>query len=389
MNLKKDRIQDVCPIARRCGGCQHKNLVYNTSLRKKQDTLARLLSPYVTPDKIIPSPSPLHYRNKVQAAFGSIGGKTVSGIYQSSERKLIPCEGCLLEDERADAIVNTIRELCPRFSIRAYDMRRGVGFLRHVLVRVAKNTSEIMVVLVTARGEFKSERSFVNELVRRHPEITTVVHNINDTDTPLFLGGESRTLYGDGYVRDTLCGLSFRISAQSFYQVNTEGAEKLYSLAREYAALTGGERVLDAYCGTGTIGLTLAGAAREVVGVELNSRAVADAENNAKINGIENAAFVCADAGEYMSEAALCGEHFDVVVTDPPRAGCSRKFLSSLVKLAPERIVYVSCNPETLARDLRLLTSDGYKVTRARGVDMFAFTEHVECVVCLTRRLDK
>ena len=222
--------------------------------------------------------------------------------------------------------------------------------------------------------------------MRRHGEITTVVHNVNNTKTPLFLGEESHTLYGDGYITDRLCGLEFRISPRSFYQVNSAQTELLYAKAVELAALTGRERVIDAYCGTGTIGLCAAAGAREVIGVELNPDAVRDAKENAQRNGVANARFVCGDAGEFMEELARAGESADVVITDPPRAGCSREFLDALVKLSPERIVYVSCNPETLARDLAMLTNNGYTATHIQGVDMFPFTEHVESLVCLTRQ---
>jgi len=345
-----------------------------------------LLSRFGRVDKIIGMAEPTHYRNKVQAAFGRRDGKVISGIYQSSDGRIIPSDLCMLEDKGADAIIVTIRNMCASFKLKPFDMRTGKGYLRHVLVRVGAQSGEYMVVLVTAQGDFPCERSFVNELLRRHPEITTVVHNINPTETALFLGSESRVLFGEGYITDRLCGLEFRISPKSFYQINHTQTEVLYGKAKEYAALTGGERVIDAYCGTGTIGLFMADKARELIGVEVNADAVRDAVDNAKRNGIGHARFVCADAGRFMSELADAGEHCDVVITDPPRAGCSKEFLRSLLKLAPKRIVYISCNPETLARDLYTLTQNGYTAEKIQGVDMFPFTEHVESVVCLTRR---
>ena len=386
MNIKKDTIMTVCPNARRCGGCQDKNMIYAASLRAKQGRLVRLLSRYGHVDKIIGMAEPTHYRNKVQAAFGKRDGKVISGIYQSSDGRIIPSELCMLEDVGADAIIVTIRNMCASFKLKPYDLRTGKGYLRHVLVRVGAESGEYMVVLVTAQGEFPSERSFVNELLRRHPEITTVVHNINATDTALFLGSESRVLFGDGYIKDKLCGLEFRISPKSFYQINHSQTQVLYGKAKEFASLTGGERVIDAYCGTGTIGLFMADKAKELIGVEVNADAVSDAVENAKRNAIGHARFVCADAGRFMSEYADAGESCDVVITDPPRAGCSKEFLRSLLKLAPKRIVYISCNPETLARDLYTLTKNGYAAEKIQGVDMFPFTEHVECVVCLTRQ---
>ena len=376
----------VCPHAKKCSGCQLQNMTYEQQLRYKQGKLIRLLGRYGHVADIIGMEQPLHYRNKVQAAFGLKNGQIVSGVYQSADRRIVPVDSCMLEDETADAIVCTVRKLCPSFKIRPYDLRSGRGFLRHVLIRRGFVSGEIMVVLVTAPGDFPSCRSFVNELLRRHPEITTVVRNINPTDTALFLGHKNETLYGEGTIRETLCGLSFRISPRSFYQVNPVQTEILYRIAAEFAALTGRERVIDAYCGTGTIGLTLAARAQEVLGVELNKDAVTDAKENAARNGIRNARFFAADAGDFMQEMVKEGERADVVVTDPPRAGCSPKFLRSLLALAPSRVVYISCNPETLARDLYTLTRGGYKVRHIQPVDMFPFTDHVECAVCLTRR---
>jgi len=379
---------EKCPYAKKCGGCQLQNLTYSEQLRMKQVKLIKLLGRFGHVDEIIGMDNPYHYRNKVQSAFVSKGGKVLSGIYQSSSFKIVPIEKCYLENEEADSIIATVRRLCPSFKIKPYKLDTSEGFLRHVLIRKGFASGEIMVVIVTAQGEFKSKRSFVNELLRRHPEITTVVWNINPTSTPLMLGEYSEVLYGNGYISDTLCGLSFRISPSSFYQVNPVQTEKLYSLAKNLANLTGRERVIDAYCGTGTIGLTMARDCASVIGVEVNSSSVDDAKHNAKENGIKNIKFINADAGKYMEELASSGESADVVITDPPRAGCSSTFIRSLLALKPKRIVYISCNPETLARDLIPLTKYGYKATKIQPVDMFPHTSHVESVVCLTRRLD-
>ncbi len=378
--------QTLCPHAKKCGGCQLQNLPYPEQLHMKQVKLIRLLGRYGRVSEIIGMENPTHYRAKIQAAFRLKSGKIVSGVYQASTGRIVEVEDCLLEDACAVPILRTIRRLCGSMKIKPYDIPTGRGFLRHVLIRRAYATSEIMVVLVTAPGEFRAERSFCNELIRRHPEITTIVRNINPTDTPLFLGKDSFVLHGDGFITDRLCGLEFRISPRSFYQVNPVQTEVLYRIARESAGLTGGERVLDAYCGTGTIGLSMAASAREVVGVEVNRDAVADARENAARNGIANAVFHAADAGDFMREAAAAGDRFDVVVTDPPRAGCSPSFLRSLLALAPNKIVYVSCNPETLARDLYTLVKGGYQVKKIRPVDMFPYTAHVECVVLLSRK---
>lgn len=373
-----------CPYAKKCGGCSLQNLPYEEQLHMKQAKLIKLLGRYGHVDEIIGMEDPTHYRNKIQAAFRSKSGKVVSGVYQSASRRIVEVEDCLLEDACAAPILATIRKLCVNFKIRPYDLQTRQGFLRHVLIRRGFQSGQIMVVLVTVKGELKQARSFVNELLRRHPEITTLVWNINPTDTPLMLGQHSTVLYGEGYITDTLCGLDFRISPRSFYQVNPLQTEILYGKAKEFAALTGKERVIDAYCGTGTIGLTMAADAREIIGVEVNQDAVADAVENAKRNGIENAVFYAADAGDFMCEMAERGESADVVITDPPRAGCSGRFLRSLLTLSPERIVYISCNPETLARDLFTLVKGGYKVRKVQPVDMFPFTGHVEAAVLLS-----
>lgn len=375
-----------CPYAKKCSGCQLQNLTYREQLSMKQVKLIKLLGRYGHVDEIIGMDEPYRYRNKMQSAFTVKNGRIISGIYQSATMKIVPVDSCMLEDKCGEPIVKTVKEMSPSFKIKAYDLNTGSGFLRHILIRKGFSTGEIMLVLVTAKGDFKSKRSFVNELLRRHPEITTVVWNINPTETPLMLGEYSEVLYGNGYITDTLCGLNFRISPRSFYQINPTQTEKLYAIAKEYASITGKETVIDAYCGTGTIGMTMADSAREVIGVEINGDAVADAKENAKHNGVKNIKFHNADAGDFMREMAQKGEKVDVVITDPPRAGCSMQFLRSLITLAPKRIVYISCNPETLARDLAILTRNGYKVKRMQGVDMFPHTSHVESVVCLTRK---
>ncbi|MBO5110927.1 MAG: 23S rRNA (uracil(1939)-C(5))-methyltransferase RlmD [Clostridia bacterium] len=375
----------LCPIAKKCSGCQLQNLTYEEQLRMKQVKLIHLLSRYGHVEEIVGMDDPTHYRNKMQALFGFKNGRVVSGIYQSATGKLVETDSCLLEDVASARIVKTVRELCASFKIKAFDLRTGRGFLRHALVRRGFRSGQIMVVLVTAPGEFPSCSAFVKELTRRHPEITTLVWNVNPTDTPLFLGRESRVLYGEGSIEEELLGLRFRISPRSFYQVNPTQTEILYRTAREYASLTGKERVIDAYCGTGTIGLTVAADAAELIGVEVNADAVEDAKANAKRNGIKNARFYAADAGDFMEQMAKEGQRADVVITDPPRAGCSPRFLRSLVKLSPKKIVYISCDPETLARDLNTLTRAGYKATKIQPVDMFPHTNHVETVVCLMR----
>lgn len=374
-----------CPHRKKCGGCQLQNLSYDRQLSFKQVKVIKLLGKYHHVCEIIGMEKPYHYRNKVQAAFGERRGEIISGVYQSSTHNIVPVDSCMIEDQKADEIIVTIRKLLKSFKLTAFNDKTMKGFLRHVLIKRGFSSGEIMVVLVTAVLDFPKQAQFVNALLGRHPEITTVVQNVNNKRTSLVLGEKSRVLFGDGYIEEDLCGLRFRISPKAFYQINPTQTEKLYAKAMEFALLSGNERVLDAYCGTGTIGLIAAKKAKSVIGVELNPDAVKDALTNAKLNKAENVEFVCKDAGEFMVEAAHVGEKFDVVIMDPPRAGASLEFLRSLVTLAPEKIVYISCNPETQARDLSFLVRKGYKAKRIQPVDMFPHTEHVETVVLLIK----
>ena len=376
-----------CPLAKKCGGCQLQNMDYPRQLKFKQAKIEKLLGRYGRIGKIVGMDNPYHYRCKVQAAFGTTrGGKIISGVYQSSSHRIVNVDSCMIEDEKADEIIVTIRNLLPKFKLRPYNEDTGSGFLRHVLIRKGYNSGQILVVLVTASSVFPSKNNFVGALLKAHPEITTVVQNINSKHTNLVLGDINKVVFGNGYIEDSLCGCTFRISPQSFYQVNPAQTERLYSLAVEYADLTGKERVIDAYCGTGTIGIIASKAAGEVIGAELNAAAVCDAKANAMLNNAKNIRFICADAGQFMRDMAAEGEKADVVFMDPPRSGSDKRFLSSVVTLSPEKIVYISCNPETLERDLRYLTNNGYEVKKIRPVDMFPFTLHTECIVKLIKK---
>ena len=336
---------------------------------------------------IIGMENPYHYRNKVHAVFDrDRKGNAISGVYQKGTHKVVPLDTCLIEDEKADEIIVSIRGLLKSFKIRIYDEDSQYGLLRHVLVKRGFSTGEIMVVLVTASPVFPSKNNFVKALRKLHPEITTIVQNINDRGTSMVLGKRDIVLFGKGYIEDRLCGCTFRISAQSFYQVNPVQTEKLYAKAIEAAGLTGKETVLDAYCGIGTIGILASGSAGQVIGVELNPDAVRDAVTNAKRNTVSNIRFYCEDAGEFMVKMAENGTKPDVVFMDPPRSGSSETFLTSLAKLAPEKVFYVSCNPETLARDVKFLRKKGYQMEEAWPVDMFPFCAHVETVCLLSRK---
>ena len=375
-----------CPHAKKCGGCQLQNMTYERQLSFKQVKVIKLLGKYRHVDEIIGMKHPYHYRNKVQAAFGERGREIISGIYQSSTHKIVPVDSCLIEDEKADEIIVTVRKLVKSFKLRAFNDVAMKGFLRHVLIKRGFASGQIMVVLVTGTMEFPKEEQFVNALLSRHPEITTVVQNVNNKRTSLLLGEESRVLFGDGYIEEDLCGFRFRISPKAFYQINPTQTEVLYNKALDFAQLTGKETVLDAYCGTGTIGILASPKAGRVVGVELNGDAVKDAKVNAELNGVKNIEFFEDDAGRFMVKAAQSGAQYDVVMMDPPRAGASLEFLKSLVTLAPKKVVYISCNPETQARDLAFLVKNGYRVKKIQPVDMFPHTEHVETVCLLSRK---
>ena len=310
----------------------------------------------------------------------------ISGIYQEGTHFIVPVDECLIEDQRADAIIRDIRGLLKSFKIKTYNEDTGYGLFRHVLIRTGYHSGQIMVVLVLGSPILPSKNNFVKALRKLHPEITTIVLNVNGQKTSMILGEKETVLYGKGYIEDELCGKTFRISSKSFYQVNPVQTEKLYSKAIELAGLTGKERVIDAYCGIGTIGLIASDKAKEVISVELNSDAVRDAIANAKRNGIKNVRFYNNDAGVFMRQMADAGESADVVFMDPPRSGSDEKFLSSVLTLHPKKIVYVSCDPTTLARDLKYLTKHGYKARRAIPVDMFPATEHCENCVLLERK---
>lgn len=388
--LSKPKVQkerSLCPVHGKCGGCQLLDMPYEKQLKKKQEQAAKLMKPYCTTEKIVGMEDPFYYRNKVHAVFGHRkDGTVISGIYQQGTHFIVPVDECLIEDKRADAIIRDIRDLLKSFKIKTYNEDTGYGLFRHVLIRTGYHSGQIMVVLVLGSPILPSKNNFVKALRKLHPEITTIVLNVNNQKTSMILGEKETVLYGKGYIEDELCGHVFRISSKSFYQVNPVQTEKLYAKAIELAGLTGRERVIDAYCGIGTIGLIASDKAKEVISVELNVDAVKDAIVNAKRNGIKNVRFYQNDAGVFMRQMADEGENADVVFMDPPRSGSDEKFLSSVVTLNPRKVVYVSCNPETLARDLKYLTKHGYKVTTAVPFDMFPSTEHTEMVCLLTRK---
>lgn len=382
--------QQKCSAAKKCGGCQYQGIAYAEQLKKKQSIEENLLKKFCKVENIIGMKNPYYYRNKVHRTFGrDRKGNAISGTYQEGTHNIVSVEECLIEDRKCQEIIHTIRGMLKSFKIKTYDEDTGYGLLRHVMVRRGFKTGEVMVVLVLGSPIMPSKNNFVKALRKAHPEISTVVLNVNDKRTSMILGEKESTIYGKGFIRDELCGCSFRISPKSFYQVNPIQTEILYQTAIDFAKLTGKEEVIDAYCGIGTIGMVAAKHAKKVIGVELNADAVRDARMNAKENKMTNIEFRQGDAGDFMVAMAEKGQKMDVVFMDPPRAGSDEKFLSSVVKLAPEKVVYISCNPVTLERDLKYMVKHKYEVKKIQPVEMFPFTGHVETVVLLGNQKTK
>lgn len=387
MEKAVDKKKSRCPYFKKCGACQMIDTPYDKQLRQKHAHVAELLEPYTRVAAFVGMEEPEHYRCKVHAVFThDKKGNPVSGIYREGTHDVVPIDSCLLEDQKADAIIASIRGMLKSFKIKTYDEDNGYGLLRHVLIRIGKKTGEIMVVLVTVSPIFPSKNNFVKALLKEHPEITTIVLNVNDKQTSMILGDKEKPMYGPGFIYDECCGMRFKISPKSFYQVNPIQQEVLYNKAIELADLKGTEVALDCYSGVGTIGIIASPHVKEVISVELNPDAVKDAKLNAKINNVENITFYENDATRFMQQMADSGDKVDLVFMDPPRAGSTPEFISSMIALNPEKVVYISCSPDSLARDLELITKGGYKVKKAVPVDMFPFTRSIETVVCLTKR---
>ncbi len=380
-------------------------LPYAAQLAKKQERAEKLLSPFCLVQPVLGMEDPLHYRAKVHAAFARDDkGRVVCGEYKEGTHRVIEKKDSPIEDAVCRKIIRTVKSLVISFRIRIYDEDLRTGLLRHVVVRRAFSTGEVMVVLVTAERNFPSRVNFVKALLEKHPEITTIVQNVNSRRTSIVLGDREEVLFGKGYIEEKVCGCTFRLSASSFFQVNPVQMKTLYETALSFARLTKDDRVIDAYCGTGTIGIIAAkGSEAAVLGIERNGEAVRDARKNAKENGIENISFIEGDAAEYMERLAerkknggksaagadegTAGEtaHPTVLLMDPPREGASERFLAAAAALEIPRIVYISCGIETLARDLAYLKARGYRVKKIRPVDMFPFTEEIETVVQLSK----
>ena len=383
--LSKERIQPRCKICTSCGGCQYQQLDYKAQLKYKtkrvKEALTRIAHLKCDVLPCIGADHPYNYRNKIQVPFvKDKKGVVKFGFYKENTHIIMPVKECAIEDQRAASILWDIKLLLEDMNIPTYNEDNGKGILRYVLVRTSYHYDELMVVLVTTQLNFPGQRNFINELVNRHPEITTIVENVNSRHTNVILGNQEKVLYGTGHIKDDILGLTFEISASSFFQINPEQVEKLYTYALNLIDFSKKEIVLDAYSGVGTIGLIAARNAKKVISVEINKSAHKNAIENAKRNNIGNIEFICDDAGKFISGY---DGNIDVLIMDPPRSGSDETFLSTVVNKRIKKIIYISCNPETLARDIAYL-SDYYKVTYVQPVDMFPMTAHVETIVELS-----
>lgn len=386
-----DRIKPICKVYDDCGACQLQHYSYEAQLNaKKQKVIDMMEHIAIKKDIIIhptmPSVHEWHYRNKMQFPIGRNKKEgIIVGCYAHSSHNIINTENCHIQKHTNNVIANAVREMATKFKLSVYDEKTHYGLLRHVVGRTNRDETECMVVLVTAQPKIPRVREIVNFLRSKIPNLTSVVQNINTGRNNIIMGKECKILWGASHITDRLGSLKFKISALSFFQVNTEQAEKLYECALKYANLTGKETVIDGYCGTGTISLFLAQKAKKVYGMEIVPEAIRDAIANARDNNIRNAEFLTGDAAKLMPQLYRKGLRPDVIVTDPPRAGCAPEVLKTFAAMRPKRIVYVSCNPASLARDIGILDELGYKATEIQPVDMFPQTGHVETVVLLSK----
>ncbi len=385
-----DRVAPPCPVVGECGGCQLQHMAYEAQLRHKRQQVADALERIgrlagVTVHPTLGMDEPWRYRNKAQFPFGEWSGRVIAGFFAPGTHRIVDIDQCEIQHPLGNRIMREVKELATRFGVPIYDEKTHRGVLRHVLARVGRGTGEAMAVLVTNGPQLPHGRKIAEELMRRVPGLVSVVQNINPERTNVILGRKSRLLAGRDRIYDVIDELKFAISPVSFFQVNPVQTEVLYGKALEYAGLTGAETVIDVYCGIGTISLFLARRARQVIGIEVVEQAVEDARANAELNGIGNARFIAGDAAVEMPRLASEGTRADVIVVDPPRKGCEEPVLRAMAEMGPERIVYVSCNPATLARDLGILAELGYRTPEVQPVDMFPHTAHVECCALVVR----
>ncbi len=386
-----DRVEPPCNVFYQCGGCQLQHMSYDLQLQMKHDQVKNVMRKIAKLEHVPVHPTigmndPWRYRNKVQMPVGERDGELITGFYRKRSHDIIDdMETCVIQDELNDRSIHAVRRIANQLGIRAYDEKTGRGVLRHIMVRTGKETKETMVVLITRTKELPHKKAFIREITETFPHVKSIVHNINDRRTNVIMGKETKVIWGEEYIYDTIGDIRFAISAKSFYQVNPEQTKVLYDKAMEYAQIGSDDVVVDAYCGIGTISLFLAQQAKKVYGIEVVPEAIDDAKMNAKINQITNTEFFAGKAEEVMPWWKAQGLNPDVIVVDPPRKGCEVDFLQAMIAMEPKRIVYVSCNPSTLARDLRVLEDGGYETMEVQPVDNFPQTNHVECVSLLQR----
>lgn len=390
--LSEDHIEPDCPIYHPCGGCCFRHLQYEAEARAKEgfveDALRRIGGLELSVLPLLASPLQQRYRNKVQFPVGlDANGNVTAGFYAARSHRLIPCKDCLLQPRILNDIAAWICGFLQKNAISIYDERAHKGLVRHIFLRQGWHSGQVLVCLVVNGTALPHAAAFCEQLASRFPMVRTAVLNVNRQKTNVITGGDCIPLYGPGHIEDTLCGVPVRLGPLSFYQVNTPGAELLYGVAKQFAALRPGDTLLDLYCGMGTIGLSMARECRELIGVELVQEAVQSARRNAAAMGAENARFLCADAGQAAAQLAAEGLAPDVICLDPPRKGCDEATLNAVLKMAPRRVVMVSCNPATAARDCAFLAARGYRAIKAQPVDLFPRTRHVECVILLERAL--
>jgi 23S rRNA (uracil1939-C5)-methyltransferase len=382
------RVEPECPIYKECGGCQLQHMSYEGQLKAKEKQVSDVLQRIgklenVKVHPVIGMENPWRYRNKAQVPIGEHEGGLIGGFYQQRSHQIIDMKACIIQQEKNDEVVKKVKEICNINGVRAYDEQKHKGELRHIMARYGLKSGEVMVVLVTRTNELTGKKKIIEEIVKRIPGVKSIVQNINSKKTNVIFGDETKVLWGEEVIYDSIGDIKFAISARSFYQVNPEQTKVLYDKALEYADLTGEENVIDAYCGIGTISLFLAQKARKVYGVEIVPEAIEDAKKNAELNGISNVEFAVGEAETVIPEWYENGVVADVLVVDPPRKGCDDKLLQTIINMKPKKVVYVSCNPATLARDLRVLEDGGYQTVEVQPVDMFPQTMHVECVAQL------
>jgi 23S rRNA (uracil1939-C5)-methyltransferase len=388
-----DRVEPPCNVFYQCGGCQLQHMSYDLQLKMKQNQVENVMRKIAKLEHVPVHPTigmedPWRYRNKVQMPVGERDGELITGFYRKRSHEIIDdMETCVIQDELNDRSIHAVRRIANQLGIRAYDEKTDRGALRHIMVRTGKETKETMIVLITRTNDLPHKKALIREITETFPHVKSIVHNINAKRTNVVMGDKTEVIWGEKYIYDTIGDIRFAISAKSFYQVNPEQTKVLYDKAMEYAQIGSEDIVVDAYCGIGTISLFLAQEAKKVYGIEVVPEAIDDAKMNARINGIENAEFFVGKAEEVMPWWKAQGLNPDVIVVDPPRKGCEADFLQAMIDMEPNRIVYVSCNPSTLARDLRVLEDGGYETKEVQPVDNFPQTNHVEAIALIQRKI--